>query len=93
MALCDPGEDCNDMIPLMMNPSRPGSKHKRLRPAVKQSTYSSVTLFGLAGCGGGGEQGGDGSLGSYGSPPANYEPPVSVDLNFKVLSANFVSVV
>ena len=40
-----------------------------------------------------GEQGGDGSLGSYVPPPANYEPPVSVDLNFKVLSANFVSVV
>jgi hypothetical protein len=32
-------------------------------------------------------------LGSYVPPPANYEPPVSVDLNFKVLSANFVSVV
>ena len=78
------------MIPLMTNPSRPGSKHKRLRPAVKQSTYSSVTLFGLAGCGGGGEQGGDGSLGSYVPPPANYDPPVSVDLNFKVLEAELV---
>ena len=90
MYLCDPGEDCNEMIPLMMKPSRPGSKHKRLRPAVKQSTYSSVMLFGLAGCGGGGEQGGDGSLGSYVPPPANYEPPVSVDLNFKVLEAELV---
>jgi len=78
------------MIPLMTNPSRPGSKHKRLRPAVKQSTYSSITLFGLAGCGGGGEQGGDGSLGSYVPPPANYDPPVSVDLNFKVLEAELV---
>ena len=90
MSLCNPGEDCNEMIPLMTNPSRPGSKHKRLRPAVKQSTYSSVTLFGLAGCGGGGEQGGDGSLGSYVPPPANYDPPVSVDLNFKVLEAELV---
>ena len=78
------------MKPLMMNPSRPGSKHKRLRPAVKQSTYSSVMLFGLAGCGGGSEQGGDGSLGSYVPPSANYESPVSVDLNFKVLEAELV---
>ena len=74
----------------MMKPLLPGSKHKLLRPAVKQSTYSSVMLFGLAGCGGGSEQGGDGSVGSYVPPPANYEPPVSVDLNFKVLEAELV---
>ena len=68
----------------------PGSKHVRFPPAVKQSTYSSITLFGLAGCGGGGEQVGDVSLGAYVPPPANYEPPVSVDLNFKVLEAELV---
>ena len=53
-------------------------------------TYSGLALFGLAGCGGGGEQGGGGSLGSYVPPPANYEPPVSVDLNFKVLEAELL---
>ena len=53
-------------------------------------TYSGLALFGLAGCGGGGEQGGGGSLGSYVPPPANYEPPVSVDVNFKVLEAELL---
>jgi hypothetical protein len=68
-----------------MNLTRPGSKHNRPQPAVKHSTYSGVILFGLAGCGGGGDQGDDDPLSSYVPPAANYEPPVSVDANFNVL--------
>ena len=74
-----------------MNHSPAFPKCKAFQLEVKKPMDLSVTLFGLASCGGGGgEQGGDGSLVSYVPPPANYEPPVSFDLNFKVLEAELV---